>query len=131
MRSVLDLIDMLARLEHRPQDRLYRLGVFLGELFGESEHLFRMVFPYLLRGDRRKTDAIGDGARVPRLADAKAVHFAYLHIRHHLRRWNGDQGNILIGVDTAGSQPIAGPHGMGTWRKGHGKSHGTSFGLGL
>src|SRR5262245_5712005 len=122
---------MLARLQHRPQDRFYRLGVFLSELLSESEHLFRMVFPYLLRGDGRKTDAIGDGARVPRLTDTKTVHFADLHIRHHLRRRNSDQGNILIGVDTACAEPIAGPHSVGTWRKGHGKSHGTSFGLGL
>ena len=74
--AVLQFIDVLARLEHRPQDRFDRLGIFFGELFGESENFFRMVFPHLLCGDRGEADAVGDRPGVPRLADAKPVHLA-------------------------------------------------------
>ena len=35
---------------------------------------------------RGEADAVGDGARVPRLADAEAVHLADLHVGDHLRR---------------------------------------------
>ena len=61
-------------------------GILVRELLGERADLLRMVLPDVLRGDRREADAVGDGARVPRLADAEAVHLADLHVGDHLRR---------------------------------------------
>ena len=57
--------------------------------------------------------------RVPRLADAEAVHLVDLHVRDHLRRRNGDERDILVGMDAAARQPVAHPHRVRAGRKRH------------
>src|ERR1044071_3544494 len=86
--------------------------VFLGEFFGESQDFFRMILPYLLCGDGREADAIGDCPGSPGFADTKTVHLSDFHVRNHLRRRYGDQSNILIRIDAARGQPITGPHSI-------------------
>ena len=90
-----------------------------------------MVLPDLLRGDGREADAVGDRARVPRLADAVAVHLADLHVRDHLRRRDGDEGDVAVGIDAAGAEPVAHPHRVRAGRVRHRERHRGALGLGL
>ena len=90
-----------------------------------------MVLPHLLRGNRCKADAIGDGAGVPWLADTKAVHLADLHICHHLRRRYGDQRHVFVRMYSARAEPIARPHRVRAGRKRHRESHRRAGLLGL
>ena len=85
---VLHLVEPDAGLVQRLEHGLHRLGILLGEFLGERADLFRMILPDLLGGDGGEADAVGDGARVPRLAHAEAVHLADLHVGDHLRRRN-------------------------------------------
>ena len=47
------------------------------------------------------------------------VHIADLHIGHHLRRRHDDGGDVLVGIDAAGGQPIAQPQVVRASREGH------------
>jgi hypothetical protein len=79
--------------------------------------------PDVLGVERCEADAVGDDARVPGLADAEAVHLAHLHVGDHLRWWDDDECDVLVGIDAAGPQPIAGPHGVRPGREGHREGH--------
>src|SRR5262245_52205678 len=80
-----------------------------------------MILPHLLRRDRCKTNTVGNSPSIPGLPDAKAVHLAYLHIGHHLGWRNGNEGDVFVGVNAPGGQPVAHPHRMRTRRIGHRK----------
>ncbi len=88
-----------------------------------------MVLPDLLGVDRGEADAVVDGLRVPRLADTEAIHLSYFHVRNHLRRWDGDEGDVgtatcgVTGIDATGGEPVADPHGMGAGWECHGEGH--------
>src|SRR5262245_11423664 len=98
VRSIFQLVDVLARLQQSPQERLHRPRILRGKLLGYTKYLLGMVAPDLLSRDGREADPVGDGAGIPGLADAEAVHLADLHIGDHLWRWNGDQSDISIPV---------------------------------
>ena len=90
-----------------------------------------MVLPDLLRRHGGETDAVLDGAVVPRLPDAEAVHLVHLHVRDHLRRRDGDQVDVAIGMDAARCEPVAQPHRVRAGRKRHRKGQRIAGGLGL
>ena len=112
------------------------LGILGGELFGEGADFFRVVLPDVLGVDGGEADVVLDGLGIPWLADAEAVHFSGLHVSDHLRRRDGDEGNVsattggVAGIDAAGGEPVADPHGVGAGREGHGEGHGRAGGLG-
>jgi hypothetical protein len=56
---------------------------------------------------------------VPGLADAECLHRVRLHVGDHLGRRDGDEIDILVGIDAGGRQPVADPHVMGAAREGH------------
>jgi hypothetical protein len=94
-------VDPAAGLEHGHHHGARRVGVLLDELARGAQHLLGMVLPDVLRGGRGDADAVDDGAVVPGLADAEAVHVAHAHVGHHLRRRHGDDLGVLHRVDAA------------------------------
>src|SRR5207237_2528271 len=68
------LVEILARQVERLEHGLDRSGILRRKFFGERADLLRMVLPHLLRRRHRVADAVDDGAVVPGLADAEAVH---------------------------------------------------------
>ena len=131
LRPVLHLVEVDAGQVQRLEDRLHRLRILRGELLGERAHLLGMVLPHLLRRDRREADAVFDGAVVPRLADAEAVHLVDLHVGDHLRRRNRDEADVLVRVDAAGREPVAHPHRVRARRERHRERQRLAGGLGL
>ncbi len=115
----------------RLQNGLDGLRIPSGELFGERTHFFGMVGPHLLRRHHGESDAVDDGPVVPWLAHAETVHLVHLHVGNHLRRRDGDERDILVGMNPAGSEPVAHPHRVGAWRKRHGKRQRMTGGFGL
>ena len=65
------------------------------------------------------TNPVGNEPGVPRFAHAEPIHFPDAHVRHHLRRRNNDERNVLIGIDAPSPEIIARPHGV----RARGKSH--------
>ena len=88
-----------------------------------------MLVPELAGGDRGVADVLVDELQVPRLADAEAIHGADLHVRHHLRRRNGDGLDVLVGIDAAGGEPVADPEIVRAAREGLGGLHRLAGGL--
>ena len=131
LRPVLHLVEIDAGQVQRLEDRLDRLRVLRRELLGERAHLLRMVLPHLLRRRHGEADAVFDGAVVPRLADAEAVHLVDLHVGDHLRRRNGDEADVLVRMDAAGGEPVAHPHRVRAGREGHRERERLAGGLGL
>lgn len=80
-----------------------------------------MIWPDLLAGCRRKTNAIVDRTRVPRFANAEANHIADAHVHYHLRRRHDHHAHIGERIDTGIGQPVIEPHRMGAGRKGVGE----------
>ena len=68
-----------------------------------AQHFFGVVFPDILAGDGGDANAIDDGAVVPWLAHAVAVHIAHAHVGHHLWRRHGDDLDILDRADAHGA----------------------------
>ncbi len=79
-----------------------------------------MVVPQLARRQGGEADALIDQLRIPRLADAEGLHGLHFHVGDHLGRRHHDGGDILVGIDAAGCQPVAHPQIMGATREGHG-----------
>ena len=94
-----------------------------------AERLLGMLVPELAGGDRGVADLLIDELQVPRLADAEAIHGADLHVRHHLRRRNGDGLDVLVGIDAAGGEPVADPEIVGAAGEGVGGLHRLAGGL--
>ena len=117
--AILELVEVHARQVQRLEHRLDRPGILRGEVLGERADLFRVIRPHLLRRDRGEADAVEDGAIVPRLADAEAVHLVDLHVRDHLRRRDGDQADVLVRMNASRRQPVPRPHRVGAGRKRH------------
>ncbi len=114
---------MNARQVQGLQDRFDRSRISAGELFGEGADFFGMILPQLLGGHRGETDAVGNGASVPGLAHAEAVHLVDFHVRDHLRGRNGDERDVTVWVNAARREPVAGPHRVGAGREGHRERH--------
>ena len=76
------------------ENRFDGLGIFRSEFFSESADLLWMIFPDVLGIDGGEADFILDSFTIPRLTHAESIHFSGLHVRHHLRRRNGDKRNI-------------------------------------
>ncbi|OOO03618.1 MAG: hypothetical protein USCGTAYLOR_00168 [Chromatiales bacterium USCg_Taylor] len=121
--AVFHLIQPYAGLVQGFQDSLHGPWILIRKFRGEGAHLFRMILPNILGVDRRKPDSFDDGARVPRLPDTITVHLPHIHVGYHLRRRNGDEGNVLVRVDAARAEVIAHPHGVRPGRKGHREGH--------
>jgi hypothetical protein len=127
--AVLHVVEPDAGLVEGLEHGLDGVRVLGGEGLGEGADFLRVVLPDRLGVDAGESDAVGDGLAVPRFADAEAVHLADLHVGDHLRRRDGDQGDIgtaargVAGVDAAGGEPVAQPHGVGAGREGHRESH--------
>jgi hypothetical protein len=94
------------------------LGVLLDVVASGAQHLFRVVFPDVLGGGGGDTDAVDDGAVIPGLAHAVAVHVAHAHVGHHLGRRHGDDLGALHRVDAVGRHPVVQPHGVRAGREG-------------
>ncbi len=81
-----------------------------------------MIFPDFLGGNCRDADTVDNRPMAPWLADAKTIHIADPHIRHHLRRRYRNHLGILERIDAVGGQPVIQPHGMRTGWKSLGES---------
>ena len=99
------------------------MGFLLDPGGAHGERLLRVVLPQLAGGQRGITEALLHELRVPRLADAEAIHRADLHVRHHLGRRHDDGLDVLVGVDPAGGEPVADPEVVGAAGEGHGRLH--------
>ena len=86
-----------------------------------------MLLPDLAGHAGGEADALIDELLVPRIADAKRVHVADLHVRHHLRRRNDDGRNILVRIDAASGEPVAQPKIVRAAGEGHGDLHFLAF----
>ena len=106
------------RLQHCAHQRPGGVRVFLHPVATRPEDFFRMVGPDRLRRGGGKTDAVVDGTRVPRLADAKADHVANAHVHHHLRRRHHHRAHVVKGVNARAGQPVVEPHGVRPGREG-------------
>ena len=80
-----------------------------------------MIFPNILRGLRGDTNTVDDGAVVPRLAHAVAVHISHAHVGDHLRWRHGDDFGICHRVDAVRRHPVVQPHGVRAGRESLGK----------
>ena len=69
-----------------------------------------MILPDGLRRLRGEADLVVDGAVVPRLAHAEAIHVAHAHVGHHLRRRHHDGLHVVEGMDAVGGEPVVDPH---------------------
>src|SRR5690606_26665594 len=105
-------VDVPAGLDDCRSHGARGVRVLLHKFETRAEHLLGMILPDILGGDGGKADTIEDRARVPRLADAVAVHVAYAHVRHHLRRWHSDSLDVGKRVDAMRAEPVINPHGM-------------------
>jgi hypothetical protein len=65
---------------------------------GVCQGFFRVIRPHGLAGRGGKSDAIINGAGVPRLTDAKTDHIADPHVHHHLRRRHDYRTDIGKGL---------------------------------
>lgn len=77
-----------------------------------------MIGPDCLRGSGGKSDAVVNGPRIPRLADAETAHIADAHVHHHLRRRHHHGTDIGKRIDVGAGQPVIEPHGVRASRKG-------------
>lgn len=135
--AVLHLVEPHAGLVQSLEHGFDGLRILRGELLGEGADFFRVILPNRLRGDGGETDVFRDGFRIPRFADAEAVHLADLHVGYHLWRRHGDERNIrastgsIAGIDASRSEVVAHPHRMSSGRECHREGHRHAFGLGI
>ena len=123
------LVAPLLGFHHCHQQRFGGIRILVDPGCAQAERFFRMLGPDLAGRAGGKADALVDELFVPRLADAEGVHVADLHVRHHLRRRYDDGGDVLVGVDAAGGEPIADPQVVGAAREGHRDLHFLARGL--
>src|SRR5207249_7237217 len=120
--TIFEFVEPYAGFLQRFEHGLYRFRILLSEFRKEGANFFRMVLPEILGCHRGEPDFVCNGARVPRLADAEAVHLADFHIGHHLSWWHGNQRDLFIRIDSPSAEVVTHPHRMRPWRKGHRES---------
>ena len=96
----------------RAEHGLHGAWMLCSEVGAEGADLLRMIRPQGVRRDGGKPTSIALRDRIPRFARAESIEASTGKIPHHHRRWNGDQGDVAVGINATRRQPVTQPKGM-------------------
>src|SRR5262249_34183550 len=99
------------------------IGMLVRPCRPQPQRLLGMLGPDLTGGAGGEADGLIDGLFGPRLAGAGRLPVANLPFGPRLWGRNDDGGDVLVGMDAAGGQPVAQPQVMRAAGEGHGDLH--------